>query len=201
MLKVKTDLIKQDNKYYYSSDYAWLLMGKHRKIWLAVITILFSAMTYISVSVRWIFLKRRFFLEATTQDLGYQDVGQWINKQMEENQFDGVFFLIVGFYLTLFIIIFIYFGFIVKSYDLYKKKLLLKIIPLSQIIYLAVILLSYKGGRLYLGIVAEIIGLYPFIVAGRLLLPLESRPSKNGSIAYKCVLFIVKWADILIENL
>ena len=115
---MKADDIRRQNEKYYYSSYVWPVWMHHRGVIFGICVM----MTVVSMCVKQTFLKHKYILEASRQELGQTDVMRWVNAQVSAHRFDYMFIFILAANLIAWGFV-VFFMFRYKSYEQYKKKL------------------------------------------------------------------------------
>lgn len=181
--------IEENNKYY---EY---YIKREKKQGAILNSLAIAFMT--SISMFWI---RRLFLEMTalkragTIVIENQEVMEWVEKEVSEQQFKGGFWVIAAEFFFIFAFL-MWIKIRVKNYELYKKRWV-KFVPTVISLVISMALLAEYGGENFLLIVITYIQLIPLTLNFIMLLPLEFREEQNFVI--KILSFI---SDFIIKNL
>lgn len=189
------DVRSENERYYYFKNYVWGI-----KKWSFIISLVcVFLMTFLSINISRLLLKRRLLDEAATHGLKYVDVMDWVNEGLKGWWMRPVSILIIIFNVAIAIIIFLnFYGF--KSYKVYKNKWIRKIPVVLYLLEFLCICREYDIISLPIVFIILVFNLSPIIFASRLLYPLESRPGAEGLNKVFSFLFDV-CAQIIINQL
>ncbi len=168
---MKADDIRRQNEKYYYSSYVWPVWMHHRGVIFGICVM----MTVVSMCVKQTFLKHKYILEASRQELGQTDVMRWVNAQVSAHRFDYMFIFILAANLIAWGFV-VFFMFRYKSYEQYKKKWIKRIPMMIYFAELVIFWTFYGGGQILVGAIAMTVEFIPVICATQFLFPLENRP-------------------------
>lgn len=169
------EIKEQNEKFYYCENY--ILSFRRKSVVLSFFFFLY--MTITSCWINFLFLKQKFLIEASTQQLGYEDVLQWVNTKVYENLWGikTIIVLIINIFLAITIML-TTFKF-TKSYDVYKKGWL-RILPVvAYALEIILIYCYYRSVKLPLALLIMGIRFLPILCSSRLIDPLGSRPEAD----------------------
>lgn len=179
MKRHMADYIEQNRR-----AYSYYLHAPGR-LWHVTLSIIMLLGIFIMIFLsRRSFLTQYFLFEAGTQDLGHQEVQEWVGIQVRSHCFDGIFWALLG--VTIFTLVWI--GVIytkVKSYHLYKMQKRLILPPVILYIVLAVVMIVSNEKSWYRTwfMIQIFMEISPILLAFKIFLPLDMRESYERALS------------------
>ncbi len=176
---MRIEEVRSQNEKYYCCD-NYILLFRRESIFLSIL--FFIYMTAMSYQINILYLKQKYFVESTKQQLGYEDVMQWIEDRVNEHSLENMTVIILLFNIAVAVFIILVTFVFIKSYDLYKKSWIRVFIVVAYVIEAFFLAFYYNFFEFPLPVLIIAIKVFPIILSSRLLDPLGSRPSAGEAL-------------------
>lgn len=190
---MRIEEVRSQNEKYYCCD-NYILLFRRESIFLSIL--FFIYMTAMSYQINILYLKQKYFVESTKQQLGYEDVMQWIEDRVDEHSLEDMTVIILLFNIVVAVFIILVTFVFIKSYDLYKKSWIRVFIIVAYGIEAVFLGIYYSPVELPLSTFIIIIKFFPIFFSSRLLDPLGSRPSAEEALDWTIKIF--DWWDLFV---